>query len=88
MLCLLSTAIWVVTWKISSLWDSKEWSFSLRFLRSHNATVWEKQSKLCIQYLLQLLHKAAFLLSVWNWIGTITNETVYKVEIDNLTFLL
>ena len=27
------------TWKISSLCDSKEWSLSLRFLRSHNATV-------------------------------------------------
>lgn len=33
-----------LTWKISSLWDSKEWSFSLRFLRSHNATVWEKNN--------------------------------------------
>lgn len=27
------------TWKISSLWDSKEWSLSFRFLRSHSATV-------------------------------------------------
>lgn len=28
-----------LTWKISSLWDSKEWSFMVRFLRSHMATV-------------------------------------------------
>ena len=31
------------TWKISSLWDSKECSLSFRFRRSHNATVWTIQ---------------------------------------------
>lgn len=29
----------VSTWKISSRWDSKEWSLSFRFLKSHKATV-------------------------------------------------
>ena len=28
-----------LTWKISSLCDSNEWSFSFKFLRSHSATV-------------------------------------------------
>jgi len=32
----------LLTWKISSLWDSKEWSFNFKFRRSHRATVWEK----------------------------------------------
>lgn len=32
--------LWSITWKISSLCDSKEWSFSLRLRRSQRATVW------------------------------------------------
>lgn len=32
------------TWKISSLWDSNECSFSLRFLKSQRATVYKKQT--------------------------------------------
>lgn len=32
-----------VTWKISSLCDSKEWSFNFRLRRSHNATVYSQK---------------------------------------------
>lgn len=47
------------TWKISSLCDSNEWSFSLRFRKSHNATVCGR----AIKAHLRSLNKAADLLS-------------------------
>ena len=49
------TKIHWLTWKISSLWDSKECSLSFRFRRSHKATVWTTHCDNTILTLLSII---------------------------------
>lgn len=51
------------TWKISSLCDSKECSFSFRFLKSHRATVWKQDIDKKID---------------WLYLNTRSNSTLYN----------
>ena len=56
------------TWKISSLWDSKECSLSFRFRRSHSATVYTTHMQL---HIINSVISCQFMPSVlWScWLG-------------------
>ena len=60
----MNTFAFTLTWKISSLCDSNEWSLSLRFRRSHKATVCKTTEDLILVY---------SVMAAWNRIKTISS---------------